>query len=65
MIKYAAFSAFMCLLIAPLPQAQQKHASASAGSRIVLGRLTKGADVVFVRTSTGDWGIEISAVAVP
>ena len=64
MARYTAFWALMCLL-APLPQAQQKHVSASAGNRIVLGRLANGADVVFVRTGTGDWGIEISGVAVP
>ena len=65
MIRYAAFGAFLCLIIAPLPRAQQKKAGAGAGDRIELGRLANGADVVFVRPGEGDWGIEISGVAVP
>jgi len=64
MIRHAAFCTFMCLLIAPLPYAQQKQLSASAGNRIVLGRLANGADVTFVRIGKGDWGIEISGEAV-
>src|ERR1035438_5780091 len=64
MIKYAAFSAFMCLLIAPLTQAQLKQAATNPGNRIVLGQLANGASVAFVRGGTGDWGIDISGKAV-
>ncbi len=65
MIKYAAISAFMCLLIAPLTQAQLKHFRTRPGSRVVLGRLASGADVASVRAGTGDWGIEISSAGAP
>ena len=64
MIKNAAISAFMCLLIAPLTQAQLKQVSTSPNNRIVLGQLANGASVAFVRAGTGDWGIEISGKAV-
>ena len=39
MIKYAVFGTFICLLIAPLTQAQLKQASTGDGNRILLGRL--------------------------
>lgn len=59
MIRYATFGALICILIAPPAPAQQKKA-ANAANRIVVGRLASGADVTLVRTSSGDWGIEIS-----
>jgi hypothetical protein len=65
MIKYALFGALMWLLIGPQALAQQKQAGTTADNRIVLGRLANGADVAFVRASSGEWGIEISGASVP
>ena len=38
----------------------QQDSGASAGGRMVLGRLATGATVSFVRAGTGEWGIEIA-----
>ena len=64
MTKYALFLAVSVLGTVPLTLAQQKPAGLEA-ERIVLGQLANGADVIFARASTGDWGIEISGSAVP
>lgn len=60
LIKCALFSALTFLSLAPLASAQQEKATAPAGNRTVLGTLANGAAVAFVRTGSGDWGIEIS-----
>jgi hypothetical protein len=65
MIRYALFGALICLSIAPVGPAQQKPAGATAASRLVLGRLSNGAAVTFVRAGSGDWGIDISGGAAP
>jgi hypothetical protein len=57
------FVASSCSLIAPQVNAQQKQTD--AGNRIVLGRLSNGADVVFIRAGSGDWGIVISGNSAP
>ena len=62
MIKYALFAALAGLSIAPLAPAQ---VGANSAGRIPLGRLTNGSDVAFVRSGSGDWGIEISGETVP
>jgi hypothetical protein len=48
-----------------LPVDLSQHANKVSVNRIVLGRLATGAEVAFVRAGTGDWGIDISGVAVP
>jgi hypothetical protein len=62
MIKYALFAALAGLSIAPLASAQ---VGANSADRIPLGRLTNGSGVAFVRSGSGDWGIEISGETVP
>ena len=62
MIKYALFGALLGLSIAPLAQAQ---VGANSADRILLGRLTNGASVAFVRSGSGDWGIEIFGDSAP
>ncbi|MFB3778382.1 MAG: hypothetical protein ACE141_12265 [Bryobacteraceae bacterium] len=63
MNRSALFGTLICLLIAPVAPAQQKQAGTSEASRVLLGRLTDGAAVAFVRAVGGDWGIEISGAA--
>ncbi len=65
MIKYAMFGTLVWLSIAPVALAQQTHAGKTVSNRILLGRLTNGAGVAFVRSGSGDWGIEISGDSVP
>ena len=62
MIKYALLGVLVGLSIAPLAPAQ---AGANSAGRILLGRLTNGAGVAFVRSGSGDWGIEISGNSAP
>jgi hypothetical protein len=52
------------LLIASLASAQPQSVTTDA-NRVVLGPLSNGAAVAFIRASSGDWGIEISGGAVP
>jgi len=56
MTKYALFGALVVLSIVPLAPAQ---VGANSANRILLGRFTNGAGVAFVRSGSGDWGIEI------
>ena len=56
MTKYALFGALVVLSIVPLTPAQ---VGANSANRILLGRFTNGAGVAFVRSGSGDWGIEI------
>ena len=62
MIKHALFGALVGLSIAPLAQAQ---VNANSADRIPLGRLTNGAGVAFVRSGSGEWGIEIFGDSAP
>ena len=57
MITQVLFGALVLLSIVPVATAKV-HANSS--SRRQLGRLANGANVTFVRASSGDWGIEIS-----
>lgn len=61
MIKYPLLSAVLFLLAAFAPQAQETNTLAN--TRLELGKLPDGAAVVFVRTASGEWGIEISGGA--
>jgi len=45
--------------------AQPTRPSTTTGNRIVLGRLTDGDTVTFLRSGSGGWGIEISATGAP
>ncbi|MGD0156333.1 MAG: hypothetical protein ABSB50_09550 [Terracidiphilus sp.] len=65
MIKHLVFGALIILSIGSIAPAQQKQASANVTDRIVLGHLANGATVTFVRTASGEWGIDISGNAVP
>lgn len=65
MIKSALLSVLICLLFVPQLPSQQKSAGAASGNRIVLGRLANGADAAFVRSGSGDWGIEITSPSAP
>ena len=59
MIKYASFGSLMWLLAASVTFGQQ------AASRLDLGRLANGAALTFVRSASGEWGIEISGGTAP
>ena len=63
MIRRAAFSVLISLLVASMAAAQRPVATGA--DRVVLGRLANGATVTFVHAGAGDWGIEISGNAVP
>src|ERR1035441_6250185 len=63
--RSAIFVAFTFSLFPIHVPAQQKQADAGAGNRIVLGRLSNGADVAFVRAGSGDWGIVMSGNSAP
>jgi hypothetical protein len=65
MIKHALFGALLGLLIASPGLAQQKQTGTSAADRVVLGKLANGAKVEFLRSRSGDWGIEISGAGNP
>ena len=55
----------MCLLFASLLPAQQTPTGATRPNRIVLGQMTNGENVSFVRSGTGDWGLEVSGHPTP
>ena len=60
-IRIAITGVLAGMLMAQVPSAEQRPASAPANAgRTELGRLANGAAVTFVRTDSGDWGIEIS-----
>jgi hypothetical protein len=44
---------------------QQKPPGTADASRIELGQLANGTTVTFIRAGSGEWGIEISGIAVP
>ena len=64
-VRYLVLGAVASLLLAPSTPAQQKQAVSNTAVRMELGRLTNGAMVAFVRSGSGDWGIETSGDAVP
>lgn len=57
--------AFVLFLTVSLSFALQKQSSALPASRILLGQMTNGARVSFVRSASGTWGIEVSENAAP
>ncbi len=63
-VKCALFLALLVFEAMPLALAQPKQTGLEA-NRIVLGKLTNGAEVAFMRAGEGGWGIEISGSAVP
>ena len=63
-VKCALFLALLVFEAMPLALAQPKQTGVEA-NRIVLGKLTNGAEVAFMRAGEGGWGIEISGSAVP
>jgi len=60
MIRYALLGALLGLSITPQAPAQHKPAGATTANRIEIRRLATGATVGFVRTGSGDWGLEIA-----
>ena len=60
-VRFALFGAVAGLSVASMARAQ---AGAGSAARIPLGLLTNGAEVTFVRSGSGAWGIEISGDAV-
>jgi hypothetical protein len=63
-VKCALFLALLVFEAMPLALAQPKQTGVEA-NRIVLGKLTNGAEVAFMRAGEEGWGIEISGSAVP
>ncbi len=61
MIRFSFFCVCVCLLATSMAPAQQGQEISSPSHKIVLGQLANGASVSFVRSSSGGWGIEISA----
>ena len=62
-VKCTLFLALIVFEAMPLALAQPKQTGEEA-HRIVLGKLTNGAEVAFIRAGSGGWGIEISGSAV-
>jgi len=65
MTKNLLPGALMILLIGSTAPAQQKQSDTPSNSNIVMGHLTNGAAVAFVRAHSGEWGIDISGDAAP
>ena len=63
-MKCALFLAVLVFESMPLALAQPKQTGVEA-NHIVLGQLTNGAEVAFMRAGAGEWGFEISGSAVP
>jgi hypothetical protein len=55
MTKYSIFGSLLWLLIASIASGQQ------AANSVELGRLKSGAAVTFVRGTSGEWGLDVSA----
>lgn len=60
MSRQTLICALLGLSIVPQAIAQQNPTAAATITRVYLGRLANGADVVFVRGDSAKWGIEIS-----
>jgi hypothetical protein len=57
---FLQFGALIGMALAPLAQSQPRQ-----DGEVALGKLANGAAVKFIRSNTGQWGIEISGAGVP